>query len=93
MKKTYESGDKFFAFGVDSITGVFIQFHHEAEDINITNWSEFEPVNRRLSYDVIQEAIKKGELLELEFKRVISVSNSIDNCFEDFSNIAPGPSS
>ena len=73
MKKTYESGDKLFAFGVDSVTGVFIQFHHEVADIKITNWSEFEPANRRLTYDAIQEAIKKGELLDSELKEICKV--------------------
>ncbi|SCX79767.1 hypothetical protein [Lysinibacillus fusiformis] len=51
MKKTYESGDKLFAFGVDSVTGVFIQFHYEVAVIKITNCSEFEPANRRLTND------------------------------------------
>jgi len=72
MKKTYECENKLFTFGIDPVCGVFLQFHDEADDIN-TNWSEFEPFNRRFTYDAIQEAIKNGELLESEFKEICIV--------------------
>ncbi len=68
IRKTYESEDKFTVFGVDRITGVFLQIFHEIENIKLTNWSEFEPVNLRLTYEAIQEAIHKRDILESEFR-------------------------
>ena len=41
--------------------------------MKIINWSEFEPFNRRLTYDAIQEAIQCGELLISDFKSICSI--------------------
>lgn len=73
MRRTYECGDKFYAFGVDHVSGVFLQYHDETGAMKIINWSEFEPFNRRLTYDAIQEAIQCGELLISDFKSICSI--------------------
>ncbi len=75
MEKTYACKNKIFTFGIDPVCGVFLQFFNEVDPLNITiiNWSEFEPFNRRFTYDAIQEGIKNGELLESEFKEICKV--------------------
>ncbi len=73
MRRTYECEDKFYAFGVEHVSGVFLQCHDESGNMNILNWSEFEPFNRRFTFDAIQEAIKSGELLETDFKAICNI--------------------
>lgn len=73
MRKTHECENKFFAFGIDRVSGVFLQFQSKMEDSEIVNWSEFGPFNRRFTYDAIQKSIKDGELLESEFKEICKV--------------------
>ncbi|MGE7692043.1 hypothetical protein ACQKMI_22940 [Lysinibacillus sp. NPDC097214] len=73
MKKTYEYENKFFAFGIDPLCGVFLHYHNEVDNFKITNWSEFEPYTRQFTYDAIQRAIKNGELSESGFKEICNV--------------------
>jgi len=74
MRKTYEYEDRFFAFGIDKLCGVFLQIHNENEkDFKINNWSEFEPFCQRFTYDAIQDAIKNGELLKSDFKEICKI--------------------
>lgn len=73
MRKTFEFENKLFTFGVDRVCGVFLQFQSKMGNSEIINWSEFEPFNRRFTFDAIQGAIKNRELLESEFKEVCKV--------------------
>lgn len=73
MKKTYECENKFFTFGIDPVCGVFLQFLNKVDPLKVTNWSEFEPFNRRFTYDAIQLAIKNCELLDSEFKEICNI--------------------
>ena len=71
MRKRLEIGDKTFDFGVDRVTGVFIQSF--VEDGPQYNWSEFYPFHYHFTVANIEAAIANNLLTEAEFKSICEV--------------------